>query len=302
MSIFRHFKPQHIMKYVKNLPFYYKANRYNGYIDFLTDNGLHFGIIKGSDEAYLFEIEDRAIPFDMFLEKKTFSKENIDKFIEIVAKRKNNCKIGGVFLDIGANIGTTSIYVAKHYGENLAIWAFEPDHVNYKLLRCNIELNDCQNVHAINVALSDKEDTVSMEVNRANRGGTKIISNESKANAEVEYVSAVPFDSWLKEHVEIAPQDINYIWIDVEGHESFVIDGMIGFLREYKPPICMEVTPKNYGGLTVSENDFLRMYEKLASVYKEFIIIKDPMTRVQIDKLKEMYYNQSTQADIVLID
>jgi len=48
----------------------------------------------------------------------------------------------GLFLDLGANIGTTGIYFLKKLTPNLKLLAFEPDAENFKMLHANLILND----------------------------------------------------------------------------------------------------------------------------------------------------------------
>jgi FkbM family methyltransferase len=60
---------------------------------------------------------------------------------------------GDIAVDVGAHIGTMSIYLAKRY-PFIKVYAIEPDPLNYACLKRNIELNDVKNVIAINKAIS----------------------------------------------------------------------------------------------------------------------------------------------------
>jgi predicted O-methyltransferase YrrM len=59
-----------------------------------------------------------------------------------------------VILDIGANIGITSLYYANKYPE-AKIYSFEPVPVNYELLEKN--LKEYENVKTFNVALGAQD-------------------------------------------------------------------------------------------------------------------------------------------------
>ena len=48
---------------------------------------------------------------------------------------------GDVFVDVGANIGYFSVLAAVVVGEGGAVFAFEPDPDNFRLLRDNVALN-----------------------------------------------------------------------------------------------------------------------------------------------------------------
>lgn len=63
---------------------------------------------------------------------------------------------GGVFFDVGANIGLYSLYAAlRHPG--LAVVAFEPEYANLHLLRDNVILNGLGNrIEVYSIALGDR--------------------------------------------------------------------------------------------------------------------------------------------------
>ena len=63
---------------------------------------------------------------------------------------------GGVFLDIGTNVGKYSVYVGKYRPDN-TIYAFEPNTYLYEnYLTENIRLNNLTNVHLVNLGLSSQ--------------------------------------------------------------------------------------------------------------------------------------------------
>src|SRR5262249_55611848 len=60
---------------------------------------------------------------------------------------------GDTMIDVGAHVGTLSIYLAKKF-PFIKVYALEPNPLNYACLVRNIELNGVANVIAINKALS----------------------------------------------------------------------------------------------------------------------------------------------------
>jgi FkbM family methyltransferase len=60
---------------------------------------------------------------------------------------------GDTVVDIGAHVGTVSIYLAKTF-PFIKVYAIEPDPMNYACLRRNLELNGVTNVTALNTAVS----------------------------------------------------------------------------------------------------------------------------------------------------
>jgi FkbM family methyltransferase len=58
-----------------------------------------------------------------------------------------------VIIDIGANIGTTSVFFSKKY-PNCHIYSYEPAEATFKLLRLNLLINDVSNVVAHKFGIS----------------------------------------------------------------------------------------------------------------------------------------------------
>jgi FkbM family methyltransferase len=71
--------------------------------------------------------------------------------------------IDGVFIDIGANVGTYSVGLSELFRR---VIAFEPHPVAFKLLEANVALNDITNVSCVNMAVSDKSGQANLHVPR----------------------------------------------------------------------------------------------------------------------------------------
>lgn len=77
---------------------------------------------------------------------------------------------GSVILDIGANVGIVSIWLAKQL-PNCMIIAYEPLPVNFDNLCRNIQLNEVSNVLAVNEAVTADGRPLTMHYNYDNLGG-----------------------------------------------------------------------------------------------------------------------------------
>lgn len=80
---------------------------------------------------------------------------------------------GDVIVDVGANIGVLSLYLAMKY-PFVKIYAIEPDPTSYECLRKNVELNRLANVVAINMAISGDGLKRKLYLNSAQQGGATI--------------------------------------------------------------------------------------------------------------------------------
>lgn len=83
----------------------------------------------------------------------------------LVSKLEPNIKI----LDIGANLGTVSIMLAKHQ-PSAKIYSFEPEPTNFGMLLLNMQINDVKNIIPYNFAVGTNESFINMYLNSTNFG------------------------------------------------------------------------------------------------------------------------------------
>lgn len=149
----------------------------------------------------------------------------------------------GIVLDIGANLGSYVVPLAKQHA-HLQFECFEPQRIVYYQLCANIFLNRLSNVHAHQFGLSNTQMIQSY-----------VLPNYAKENNIGAF--SIDFDTRLKdyevgtqgftERLRIIPLDmmqyekVRLIKIDVEGHELSVLQGAVHTLRENNyPPIIFE--------------------------------------------------------------
>lgn len=138
-------------------------------------------------------------------------------------------------LDIGANIGSHTLYWAKER-QAKKIYSFEPFKRMFDILKKNIELNSLEDVITpYNIGLSDEVINASpIEVFESNLGGTHFTKNKD-GDALFK-----PLDSFDFE------ERIDLIKIDVEGHEVEVLKGALNTIKKHIPIIVIETfTNKN---------------------------------------------------------
>ena len=134
-----------------------------------------------------------------------------------------------VILDIGANIGSHTIYWAVERNAK-KVYSFEPLPDTYRILNTNIELNSLKNrVQTFNFALSDENCKGVIDFyNKENIGGT---SFKKYTNGDVEFRQL--------DKINI-PEKIDLIKIDVEGAEVLVLKGAKETIVKNKPIIVLE--------------------------------------------------------------
>jgi FkbM family methyltransferase len=140
----------------------------------------------------------------------------------------------GTFYDIGANIGIYSLFAA-YTATKINVYSFEAVSSNFIALRQNAALNNFKNIFPFNVALSSKnslEELFLSDLRVANSGAQLHDPiNEKKESFKqvgVEKVLSFSIDQLIKEFKFPVP---NYVKLDVDGHESFILLGMKNTLK-----------------------------------------------------------------------
>lgn len=133
---------------------------------------------------------------------------------------------GGKCLDVGANIGFMSM--AMSYS-GCSVVAFEPQPELFKLLEKN-----CPNVKCLPIALSDRFDVGKMpRIRYGDRGNYGGLGLGMKSDLGTIDVAMQPLDG-------MGIADINFIKIDVEGHELQVLKGGTETILRDKPTMYIE--------------------------------------------------------------
>jgi len=122
-----------------------------------------------------------------------------------------------VFADIGANVGLFSFFVAARAGRNARILAVEPDPENLSRLAFNIRINPGVPISIASVALADKAGKVALDVDRRDRGGTRVVKSAGRDAATVDAQTLLQL--LHREGIDA----IHAIKIDVEGAEDLVL-------------------------------------------------------------------------------
>jgi FkbM family methyltransferase len=142
-------------------------------------------------------------------------------------------------LDIGANIGYISCFMAKQY-PNITLHAFEPVLGNVKVLEKNIKLNNLNNVIVHAFGLGRKKQTILAAWDPDNRGSAFITKPGEKHNRYIEHdkVSVRVLDDEIS---ELDLKKCKLIKLDIEGYEPEFIKGSRQFISQQKPIVVMEI-------------------------------------------------------------
>jgi FkbM family methyltransferase len=148
---------------------------------------------------------------------------------------------GSRVIDVGANFGVYTKFLAEIVGETGRVFSIEPVALTYEILTSNVKRLKLRNVEPFNFAISDDEREVRMEVPRYASGGENFyearIVNDAGAALRSVRVEARPLDA-LFGHL----RQIDFIKCDVEGHELACLRGAEMILRTLKPAWLIEIS------------------------------------------------------------
>jgi FkbM family methyltransferase len=134
------------------------------------------------------------------------------------------------FIDIGANVGLYSLYVASRSGARARILALEPQPGIVERLRFNVKINPSANIAILPMAVTDHDGQVDLVINERDRGGTRLAkAGTINHDAEAVRVMCRALAAILD---EAGIFSIDALKIDIEGAEDLAL---APFLRTAPP-------------------------------------------------------------------
>jgi FkbM family methyltransferase len=226
----------------------------------VSDRDLRLAYFDGADlyTPYLATVADGAIFLvkteDKHIGRSLFSKRGRG---ELAVLGRAVAAIEGImgpnaierrsFVDVGANIGTTTIPALLAHGFDTAV-AIEPEPENVRVLRLNILLNDLEDrVKVLPVAASNEVGRSELVVDRSRGGKHWIATDRSKlrrknlAENAMLKVETVTLDHLVEIGV-IEAERTGLVWMDAEAHEGHILEGASSLLGR-GTPLVLEWNP-----------------------------------------------------------
>jgi FkbM family methyltransferase len=127
---------------------------------------------------------------------------------------------GGSFVDVGANVGTYALPLARHVGAKGRVIAIEPHPVTHARLAFNRASSGLTQVTLVAAAAGDREGELMIETDGDNLGASHVVTGEASANAI--RVASRKLQGILG---EAGLSRVDALKIDVEGFEDRVLTG-----------------------------------------------------------------------------
>lgn len=207
---------------------------------------------------------------------------------------------GRRFIDVGANIGTTTVAAICTFGASDVV-AVEPSPDNLRFLRANVAANGvAERVEVVQAVLSDHSGTCVLELSGQNSGDHRVrtgapapgaLGEEHRSTAET---TAMTFDELL---ADTELDEVGLVWMDTQGHEAHVLAGASRLLAS-NVPVVMEYFPyalRRASGLE-------RLQELISANYRTVVDVRTAreMKAADVCSLEALYPGVG-YTDLVLI-
>lgn len=157
------------------------------------------------------------------------------------------CHRRRVALDVGAHIGLWSRELASNFNK---VHAFEPVEAFRECYARNVTAS---NVILHSCALGNREGNVTLDVRSENSGMT-CVADGGRLSAAMKTLDGMHLD------------EIDFIKIDVEGYEQFVLEGAHETLLRCRPVVTLEQKPHGTRYTGIEQYSALRYLQSLGAV------------------------------------
>lgn len=172
-----------------------------------------------------------------------YTRDSVSHVLDELDRRGLIPAEGACALEIGANIGTHTLYLALTRRFKTIV-AVEPDPRNLALLKRNVADNDLSGaVRIMECAAGETEGELLLHRIDGNYGNSSFVHSRPTGNSVA--VPVRPVDAILRD-AGVAPDKVSLVWMDIEGFEPQACRSMGGLLAR-QVPIYMEFSPEFYG-------------------------------------------------------
>lgn len=194
------------------------------------------------------KINGVKLVFDLSLGKAVKSMYFDAYEIEVIRIMKKYLKPGGVFIDVGANVGYLSAIGLSLVGTTGQVHSFEPMPAYFSYLEQIAELNPQYKIVANKLALGQADGKACITSHRHGTGCNSMVPGfiPKEHIAETLNIHVWRLDEYIQKQ---KLSRISLIKIDTEGFELPVLLGTSRFFDDHKgnlPPIIVEITPRAF--------------------------------------------------------
>lgn len=208
---------------------------------------------------------------------------------------------GGVFVDVGANVGTTTLYAMRSGSFSRAV-CIEPSPDNLAVLRLNLDANGlADRVVVVPAACGAEPGTAQLWLSPTSQGdhrvGTAGVGSGGRGGGAE--VAVTTLDAALAD-ADVDPAAVSLVWVDTQGLEADVLAGA-GTTVAGGAPFAVELWPSQYA----RPGDLEALLGTVTRSFERFVDIHDGARRVrsidELGSLCERLVASLGQTDVILV-
>ena len=233
--------------------------------------------LESGDYLYVPSVLESSHPYRLF-----------DPYVpeQIISKF---CKLGSIVFDIGANMGEWSIHMAKMVGGDGRVFCFDPIPSMVQALEKTIAINNFSQVSISECAISNKTGHSQFSIpfdkdNQAIPYWSRLVLGEEFATpkwidnpwAKVATTKTIEVQTTTLDRFtsEKNITKLDFIKIDVEGHEKYVIEGGQKTFKTLKPAMILEAACEETADREIIADQLRKLNYKLVGIVQQEGIIE----------------------------
>ena len=236
----------------------------------------------------------------LFREAYFFYKKNFEDFYVTLLKKHPQLLRGGHIIDVGANIGYTTVLFADYVTPGFKIFAIEPHPANFEKLQENVARYGLEDrVVLIRAAVGEADGETDLWQNETSHADHRILTaslNDSLAENSFQTlkVPLITLDSLSSEYSLAG--SVKFVKIDVQGYELPVLEGMKMLLQENSEmKVCLEYYPEMMREMGFQADKIFDFFVN----YFKYLVVRNGIKKLGNNKEIDKSHLERTYADIL---
>ncbi len=210
--------------------------------------------------------------------RKVLTQSEVNFFKKFIPK-------GSFAIDIGSNVGDTTVPMALAAGKDGLVLGFEPNPHIFKILTNNADLNPGKvNIVPLHFAITDNDGEFYYQSSEASFANGGISEQPTKYHGSYllsEKIRGINLEKYLHHHYADRIEQLSFIKIDTEGYDKEIIRSIQPVLKQYKPAVIAECFAK------LNEAERGDLYNLLAQNGYELFYFEDFLEDTDVQPIKE---------------
>ncbi len=206
----------------------------------------------------------------------------------------NFIKEGDYVIDVGAFIGTHSRAFSSLVGPKGKVLVFEPNPIILPFLRTNIEKSTYKNIELYPYALGNKKGKARLYIkNNQNLGSASLQNKNYETFKQYNDMEPTELEVNIITLDELNLNKVDFIKIDAEGFELYVLEGAKKTIEKFKPIIFSEIN--------FMDNGYKILDWALSYNYSIYGVLTDAFNPYNYNKSIENIFGNAKESGLLLI-